>query len=62
MVNDTDNLTFSAGIRAYPSWVYADVPKENRGNSVRFHAGVYMLDVYMIYVRVRKENGGKQCL
>lgn len=43
MVNDMYNLTFSAGIRAYPSWVYADVPKENRGNSVRFHAGVYML-------------------
>ena len=43
MVNDMYNLTFSAGIRAYPSWVYADVPKKNRGNSVRFHAGVYML-------------------
>ena len=39
-VHNTDKLTFSAGIQAFPLLPYADIPKENDGYSILFHAGV----------------------
>ena len=35
-----DRLTFSAGVQAFPLLPYADIPKENDGYSILFHAGV----------------------
>ena len=46
MVHDMDNLTFSAGIRAFPLLAYVDNPKENDGFSVRVCRGVAS---YMMY-------------
>ena len=39
-VRDTENLTFSAGIPAFPLLAYADVSKESHGYFVLFYASV----------------------
>ena len=39
-VRDTENLTFSAGIPAFPLLAYADVSKESHSYFVLFYAGV----------------------
>ena len=40
MVRDTDKLTYSADVRAFPLLAYVDIPKENDGYFVLFHVGV----------------------